>query len=420
MRVLFTTQPGIGHFHPLVPVAAGLRGRGHDVAFASSTSFASQIGAAGFDAFAVGRDWLTVEMGRAFPEMTATPPGPERYAWARASVFAGVTARDTAGDLVALAREWHPDLIVREAAEYGGCLAAELLGVPHAVVRSDSGSSSYAERHYVADSLSGSRAALGLADDPTVEMPFRYLQLSFAPVGLDEPDGEAAPTCHRFRPIEPAADGSDEALPWLIGLPRPTTVYATLGTVFNGTELLTAIIDGLQGEDFNLVVTVGVTQDPAGFGPRPPNVRIEQFIRQGVLLPHCDAVVTHGGYGTLAATLSAGLPVVCIPISADQPQNAQRCVALGAGRIVPPEDRTADAIRAATRAVLDDPKYRLASQRVSRDSQRRPVLDHALELLETLARDRAPLPASPSHGADAEATPEHDGLGLRRRGMGAK
>jgi UDP:flavonoid glycosyltransferase YjiC (YdhE family) len=75
MRVLFTTQPGIGHLYPLLPIGVGLRGRGHDVAFASSASFAAEIEAAGFDAFAAGRDWLAVEMARAFPEMTSIWPG---------------------------------------------------------------------------------------------------------------------------------------------------------------------------------------------------------------------------------------------------------------------------------------------------------------------------------------------------------
>ncbi len=242
--------------------------------------------------------------------------------------------------------------------------------------------------------LSELRAQVGLPADPTVEMPFRYLQLSFAPAGLDEPDDEAAPTRHRFRPIDLAANGPDVPPAWLAELPRRATVYATLGTVYNGPELLAAIIDGLETEDVNLVVTVGATQDPDRFGRRPPNVRIERWIRQQDLLPHCDAVVTHGGYGTLSATLSAGLPVVCIPISADQPQNAERCAALGVGRIVRPDERTPDAVRRATRAVLTDRRYRSAAERVASDSRRRPGLDHALDLLETLARDREPLVAS--------------------------
>ena len=40
MRILFTTIPGSGHFHPLVPTAQALQRRGHDVAFAASPTFA--------------------------------------------------------------------------------------------------------------------------------------------------------------------------------------------------------------------------------------------------------------------------------------------------------------------------------------------------------------------------------------------
>ena len=35
MRVLFTSQPALGHFHPLVPIARVLESAGHEVAFAT-------------------------------------------------------------------------------------------------------------------------------------------------------------------------------------------------------------------------------------------------------------------------------------------------------------------------------------------------------------------------------------------------
>jgi UDP:flavonoid glycosyltransferase YjiC (YdhE family) len=47
------------------------------------------------------------------------------------------------------------------------------------------------------------------------------------------------------------------------------------------------------------------------------------------LLPHCDVVLTHGGYGAIMACLSLGLPMVVLPVSADQPRNARRCADLG-------------------------------------------------------------------------------------------
>lgn len=58
MRFLFTTIPGSGHFHPLVPTARALQRRGHDVAFAASPTFAPAIEAAGFEAHPAGPVWL--------------------------------------------------------------------------------------------------------------------------------------------------------------------------------------------------------------------------------------------------------------------------------------------------------------------------------------------------------------------------
>ena len=93
----------------------------------------------------------------------------------------------------------------------------------------------------------------------------------------------------------------------------------------------------------------------------------------------------------MTAAMTRGIPLVLLPISADQPANASRCAALGVGLVVDPTRRTPAAIRAATRAVLDDPSYHAAAQRVGRQTGQQPGLDHALDLLERLAeRGAAP------------------------------
>lgn len=394
--MLFTTQPGVGHLHPLVPVADGLRARGHDVRVASSRSFGAEITAAGHVPVAVGRDWLATAMPEAFPEITAIPPGPERYAWARATLFAGHTARACAGDIAAHASAWGADLVVRDAAEYGGCLAAERCGLPHAVVRTDSGSSSFADRTLVAGPLDAARAELGLPPDPDAAMAFRYLQLSFAPAGLDEAPEDQAPTCHLLRPPPPPTSGGSggEAPAWLDALDDRPVVYATLGTVYNrDVGLLEAILAALEPEPVQLVVTLGGGHDPQRFGPRPPHVHIHRWIPQHHIIPRCSAVITHGGYGTVSAALAAGVPLVLVPISADQPLNAARCAARGTGIVVDATRRTPDALRAATRAVLDDPSFAHAARAAADASARRPDVGHALDLLERVARERAPIPA---------------------------
>jgi UDP:flavonoid glycosyltransferase YjiC (YdhE family) len=75
MRVLFTTSPGVGHFHPLVPLARALAAAGHEVAVACARAFGPTVAATGLQSVSAGVDWLAEEgPERAFPEL-ATIPG---------------------------------------------------------------------------------------------------------------------------------------------------------------------------------------------------------------------------------------------------------------------------------------------------------------------------------------------------------
>jgi UDP:flavonoid glycosyltransferase YjiC (YdhE family) len=95
-----------------------------------------------------------------------------------------------------------------------------------------------------------------------------------------------------------------------------------------------------------LIVTTGRDRDPAAFDPQPEHVRIERYVPQSLLFPRCDAVVAHGGTGTVLAALAHGLLLVLAPVAADQPDNARRCEHLGVARMVPPDGRTPGAFRA--------------------------------------------------------------------------
>ena len=113
------------------------------------------------------------------------------------------------------------------------------------------------------------------------------------------------------------------------------------------------------------------------------------------MLPRCAAVVTHGGFGTVSAALAHGLPMVLLPISADQPMNAARLVAAGVGVTVVPDDRTPAAIRRATRRVLGEPALTMTARRSAAAARRRPDLAHAIALLERLGA-----PGATSHADD--------------------
>ena len=64
MRVLFTTNPGSGHWHPLVPFAEALQTAGHEVAFATTPAACTSIAGLGFRCIPVGAE-ETVENAKA-------------------------------------------------------------------------------------------------------------------------------------------------------------------------------------------------------------------------------------------------------------------------------------------------------------------------------------------------------------------
>ncbi|MEO8715495.1 MAG: glycosyltransferase [Acetobacteraceae bacterium] len=391
MRVLFTTQPAFGHFHPLVPLAHALAAAGHEVAVACSRSFAPMVEASSLRALPAGLDWLEEggDVARAFPEVASIPHGPTRAAWAMANVFGGMTAEMMATDLLALAADWPFDLVVRETLEFGGCLAAERLGLPHAVVQT------VAEQPTIwpilAAPLAHHRAALGLPPDPELAMIHRYLHLSVRPPTLQI--APLPPTHHSFR--APVFDRSavDTAPDWAAGLLESPVIYATLGTVMNRAVpgLFAAILQGAGPVAGTLIVAVGGESDPADLGPQPAHVHVERYVPQSLIFPRCDLVVTHGGSGTLLAALAHGLPLVMIPIGADQPNNAALVAALGMGRVIRPEERTTAAIGAAARAVLAEPSYRRNAERLRDEMVALPGPEYAVHLLERLAVDKQPL-----------------------------
>ena len=54
------------------------------------------------------------------------------------------------------------------------------------------------------------------------------------------------------------------------------------------------------------------------------------------VLPRSSALVHHGGIGTTAQGLAAGVPQLVMPMSHDQPDNADRLVRMGVGSFLPP------------------------------------------------------------------------------------
>lgn len=389
MKVLFTSQRGSGHWHPLVPLAETLEANGHEVAFSSTPSVGPDITANGFTFFPVGVD-ETPEVVRERQHLQATSEPGAHGNYMQEYVFAGVRAERNLPDLLNLISHWQPDILIRENTEYAGYIAAESLRRPHAAFQITAFRPHLID--VVTEPLNRLHASVGLPPDHHLNALYRYLLLTPRPPILWNPAAPMPPTTHAFHYVAFNRSG-EEALPdWIAHMPKQPTVYASLGTVFNHmTALLSSILEGLRDEPVNLILSVGRNTDPQIFGEQPPNVHIERYIPQSLLLPHCDLLVTQGGSGTMMDALSHGLPMVMVPIGADQPENCQRCAELGVARVLGRGERTAQAIRGAVREILRNPQYTRNAQQIQQAIEAQPTLDFAVSLLERLAVGHQPL-----------------------------
>jgi MGT family glycosyltransferase len=215
----------------------------------------------------------------------------------------------------------------------------------------------------------------------------RNLWLYQIPPSFIEPSRPVPSTAQAMRYV-PFDHGPEPSAPpaWMEQLGTRPNVYATLGTAYNDAPgVLAAIVAALRDEPINLILTIGPDQDPATFGHQPPHVRIERYLPQSLFIPHCDLVICHGGFGTMLTALRQGLPLVIMPIAADQPENARRCVELEVAEGIVPEHRTPETIREAARTVLADARYRRNAVRLRDEMDAAPPLQHTAALLQHLA-----------------------------------
>lgn len=393
MRLLFTFVGGNGHFEPLVPIARAAQAAGHTVAFAGQPVMIPVIEAAGFVAFATAGVTLSSVPER-LPLLTLDL---EREDRALRDGFARRLARDRAAALLALCAEWQPDLIVCDEIDFGAMLAAERLGLPYASVLVIA-AGSFVRSAVVGEALNELRAEYGLPADPELAMLRRYLVLSPFPPSYRDPAFPLPATAYSIRPltIDPMQSSGDG--PWKDFPNAAPVVYFTLGTVFNveSGDLFSRVLAGLSDLPINIIATVGREIDPAEFGPQPPNIQLARYIPQRALLPHCAAVISHGGSGSVIGALAHGLPMVLIPMGADQPYNAARCAALGIAQELDAIDATPAMIRTAITTVLTDPGYRRAAEALRDEIAGLPAPASAVPLLDQLVATRQPLIAAHS------------------------
>ena len=408
MRLLFTFAGGNGHLEPLVPIARAAEAAGHTVAFVGRPWMVPQVKALGFAALAAGSD-----AGLTPQRLPLAPIDLERDMGAVGDHFVRRIGRERAAAMLPLYGAWRPDVLVCEEFDFGAMVAAEALGLPHATVLIGA-TGSFVRADVVAQPLNEVRAEHGLPPDQGLAMLDRQLVLSPFPPSLRDPEYPLPTAALPFRLFARDAqrDGGErgmaggggmaggsggagggeghDVLAWLAERTAAPTIYFTLGTVYNveSGDLFERVVAGLRDLPIDLVVTVGRDIDPRELGPQPANVFVARFAPHAELLPKCRLVVSHAGSGSVLGALAHGLPMVLLPLGADQPLNAARCEALGVAAVLDALTVASDAVGEAVMRVLDRPSYRRNALQVRDEIAALPGPDHAVVLLERLATPR--------------------------------
>lgn len=451
MNFLFTTQPALGSFHPMIPLGQALKKRGHKVAVASSSSLEDSVKKAGFDFYRAGLEFSASYLPETLPEVLNVPYR-ERTRWILDEIFLDRAPRKLIPDLLKIAPDF--DVIVNNNYEIGGMLAAEILDMPYATCNISTYQNRQTMTMMYGEKIGKLRKEFGLPQDPMGSAYGRYLDLRFMMrewsylngfthsshilfllKKLFSPQGGQAlkllyysvslrlmnllkqgPNHVRQEPeyflqlpgLVTEENEAKEILEKVRKLPYKKTVLITLGTVYATLhpEIFSFLIEALGQEQINLIVTLGKSGDPGKFGDQPSHILIERYIPQDLILPYVDLCINHSGNGTVRGTIDAGVPMILLPMAADQPVIAAICHAHGIAVPLPARARMLDAydlvlinpgrlnkkmIQRAVRKGLDNSKYREAVLSLQKEFSKLKDVDYGAQLLEKLAVDKKPV-----------------------------
>ncbi|MFF4380194.1 nucleotide disphospho-sugar-binding domain-containing protein [Kitasatospora sp. NPDC001547] len=369
MRILFTGPTAAGHLYPMVPTAQALRAAGHEVLFAVGQPV-DLIRSAGFPVVEIGdgrtlREIIEELLGGKVEYVNHDRTQEEIFDMA-AAMFARASRHDLDG-LLAAATAWGADLIVHDSFHAAAPVVAGLLKIP-SVVQNFGASPGRPMAELVASHVPDLYEEHGLTGPDIAAV------LNIGPLGGD-PDGLAM----RYVPY----NGGGIVPAEFLRKPERPRVVVTLGTVLaelDGVRSVVRLVEAAGEVDADFLLAVGGADlDP--LGALPANVRGLPWVPLNELLSRADALIHHGGAGTMLTALQAGLPQLLLPQGADHFVNAEAITATGAAL-----SSTSDAVDTALLdRVVADAELRDAARRLQADNTALPTPTALVPALEGLA-----------------------------------
>ena len=150
-----------------------------------------------------------------------------------------------------------------------------------------------------------------------------------------------------MRTEEPDAEVED----WLARDGAPVA-YVSLGSFLSVRgDVLARVAESLAGLDVRVALASGSTP-PEELGPVPASWLVRAELPQVTLLGRAALAVSHGGNNSVTEAMTAGVPMLLLPLSTDQFAGAAAVEAAGLGEAHDPNRATVAELRDAARRLL--------------------------------------------------------------------
>jgi UDP:flavonoid glycosyltransferase YjiC (YdhE family) len=382
-----------GHAFPAIGLARALAGRGHEVVVETWERWREAVEEAGLE-------FTAAEEDKTFP-----PPRP--------GSDEGPSAAEAALALLPYVEQGRFDVVVSDILTLAPALAAERAGVrratliPHVYPVHEPGLPFFSFGAFPArtpvgralwraalpvlvgglergrEEMNRSRAVVGL---PAIERFHGGISEELALVAtfpqLEYPRSWPA-SVHVTGPIEFELPYEDVELPEGEGplvLVAPSTAQDPEG------RLVRAALEGLAAEQVRVLATTNRARSSEPLPPAPANAVVVDWLSYSQAMAVADLVICHGGHGTVARALGAGVPALCCPAVGDMAENGARVAWSGAGLMLPWRLMTPATLRLTVRRLLGEPSFKSRADEIAAWSRENDGAQRAAELVERLAR----------------------------------
>jgi UDP:flavonoid glycosyltransferase YjiC (YdhE family) len=358
-RFLIVVFPLPSHLYAPVAIGQALAGAGHEVAWCGPETDLRPLVGDQARIYPTGKRYY-----RDYPDLGVAAA---RKLWNDVVIPA---ARFLLAPVDAAVTDYRPDVVVGDQYALAAALVACRHGLRWATLATGGMELTPpswelpGHPEFVAERLAQAWQLAGLPGQPSVDLRFSpYLVLALTSTALTG-SAPLPPQCVCIGPVlgrRPAEPGAG----WPARMPGRRQVLVTVGTLaaMHSGDFYARMLLAL---DLLADRVQAVVLAPAEAIPDPPvNVTVLSRVPILQVLPGLDAVVCHGGMGTVTESLAHGLPLVVAPIRADQPAVARQVAQAGAGIEVSFFSARPAEFAAALTAVLDEPGYRAAARRVA-------------------------------------------------------